>query len=54
MSTIALIVLFYLLNFKLSNEKIQHLLLHTLTYNLIRYEQFFNIIEFMCKSITKL
>ena len=32
----------------------QHLLLYISTYNLIRYEQFFDIIEFMCKFVFEL
>ena len=54
LSTIASFILSYLLNFDLSNEEMMYLLLHMLTYNLIRYQRIFNIIESMCKFIIEL
>ena len=53
LSTIASLVLFYLLNFNSRNKKILHLN-YILTHNSIRYKRFFDIIEPVCKFTIEL
>ena len=53
LTTVAPLVLFYLLNFDLLNEEIQTLL-HILAHSSMRHEPFFDIIEFMWRSTINL